>query len=222
MSGNIKNQSGFTIVELLVAISLIGIISVSMIAVFGNYLTIITRNSRANELTAESQNLLRSTVEELRYGAGVQQTNNVIDPRLPGGWSTSNSNFVIIIAVPAVNTSNAYIINPDTGSPYNNELVYFKQNKTLYKRTLANPLAVGNKLKTSCPLASVSSTCPADRKLTENVKTFAFTLYDQDNILTTNSALARSVKIALTLERDTFGEPVTFDNSIRVTLRNQF
>ncbi len=222
MSDNTNRQSGFTIVELLVSISLIGIISVSMIAVFGNYFAITTQNSRSNELTIESQNLLRATVEELRYGAGVRQTNSIADPNMPGGWNTSNSSFVIIIAVPAVNSANEYIVNPDTGNPYNNELVYFKQGSTLHKRTLANPLAAGNKLVTSCPKNLVTSTCPADRLLTENGKTFAFTLYDQDNITTTNSLLARSVKIDLLLERDTFGEPLTFNNSIRVTLRNQF
>lgn len=222
MSDNTKNrsQSGFTVVELLVAISLIGLIAVSMLAASGNYLTIISRNSRSNELTVESQKLLRSTVEELRYGAGVRKTNTVSDPNNLAGWNTSNTSFVIIIAVPAVDTANTYIINPDTGSPYNNELVYFKQGTTLYKRTLANQLATGNKLVTSCPVASAS--CPADRKLSEHVKDFKFTLYNQDDALTTDPLLARSVKIDLSLERDTFGNPIRFDNSIRITLRNSF
>ncbi len=215
-----QSQAGFTIVELLVAISLIGIISVSMIAAFGNYLTIITRNSRTNELTMESQNLLRSAVEELRYGAGVRQTNSIADPNVTGGWSTSNTSFVIIIAIPAVDPSNAYIINPATGSPYNNELVYFKEGAKLYKRTLAHPDASNNKLHTSCPIGT--ATCPEDRLLTENLKIFAFELYDQDNLPTTNSLLARSVRINLGLERKAFGAPITFGNSIRVTLRNQF
>ncbi len=221
MSDNTR-QSGFTIVELLVAISLIGLISVSLIGVFGNYLSLITRNSRSNELTAESQNLLRATVEELRYGTGVRQTNTITDPNQPGGWNTSNSDFVIIIAVPATDTSGNYIINPDTGSPYNNELVYFKNGTDLYKRTLANPNATGNKVVSSCPAATASSSCPADRHLTPHVKTFSFVLYDQDDILTADSLLARSVRINLLLERDTFGNPISFDNSIRITLRNQF
>lgn len=225
MSDNTKHkrrQAGFTIVELLVAISLLGIISVSLIATFSNYLSIITRNSRSNELTAESQNLLRATVEELRYGAGVRQTNTITDPNAPGGWNTSNSSFVIIIAMPAVDTANNYIIDPDTGSPYNNELVYFKEGTTLYKRTLANPLAVGNKVVTSCPSGAVTTTCPADRLLTPNTSSFSFELYDQDNTLTPDPLLARSININLLLERDTFGEPISFDNNIRITLRNQF
>lgn len=225
MLDNIRNtrQTGFTIVELLVSISLIAIISVSMLAVFTNYLGIITRNNVLVDMTGDSQNLLRTTVEELRYGAGVRQTNAINDPHGPsGGWNTANTSFVIIIAVPAVNASGEYIIDASTGQPYRNELVYFKQNRTLFKRTLAHPDATGNKSVTSCPETFVSSSCPADKKLTENVKDMNFTLYDQDDTLTTNTQMARSVKIDLQLERDTFGDPIRFDNSIRVTLRNTF
>ena len=224
MSDNINHQRprGFTIVELLIAISLIGLISVSILGVFTNYLAIITRNNVLVDMTADSQNLLRSTVEELRYGAGVRVTNAVSDPNNLAGWNTSNASFVIIIAVPAVDASNEYIIDSDTGAPYNNELVYFKTGTTLYKRTLAHPDAIDNRATTSCPAAAVSPTCPADRKLISNVKSFVFTLYNQDDGTTTDPLLARSVKIDLALERDTFGAPLAFDNSIRVTLRNKF
>lgn len=219
---NTTGQSGFTVVELIVAISLIGLIAVSMLAAATNYLAIITRNSFSNDLTASSQNLLRSTVEELRYGAGVRQTNTISDPYMPGGWNTSNTNFVIIIAVPAVDAANEYIINPDTGNPYNNELVYFKQGTTLYKRALANPNAVGNKLTSTCPEANAGPGCSADRKLSSYVKDYDFILYNQDNALTNDPLLARSIRINLNLERDTFGDPIRFDNSIRITLRNSF
>jgi len=214
---------GFTVVELLISITLIGILSVSLISIFSNYLVIITRNNLLVDMTVDSQNLLRSTVEELRYGAGVRQTNAIVDANAPsGGWNTNNTSFVIIIATPAVDGTGSYIIDPSTGSPYENELVYYKLNKIMYKRSLANPSAPGNKLKNSCPPALTSPTCLADRKLTENVKDMNFILYDQDNVTTTSTALARSVKIDLLLERDTFGEPLKYDNTIRVTLRNKF
>lgn len=174
-------------------------------------------------MSADAQNLLRATVEQLRYGAGVRQSNTVSDPNAPvGGWNTSNASFVIIIAVPAIDSDRNYIIDSATGSPYNNELVYFKDGTTLYRRTLAHPDAVGNTLKTSCPEALSSPSCPADNKLVENLDSMVFTLYDQDDATTTDPLLARSVKIDLGLEKKSFGNPLTLDNSIRVTLRNQF
>jgi prepilin-type N-terminal cleavage/methylation domain-containing protein len=217
------NERGFTLPELVVSISLIGIISVSLLAIITNYFVTITRNNILIDMTVDSQNLLRSAVEELRYGAGVRESNTISDPNEPvGGWDTSNANFVIIIAVPAVDANVYYIIDSDTGSPYNNELVYSKQGTTLYKRTLANPAAGGNKLTTSCPEASATPSCPADKKLHQHVDDMVFTLYDQDNATTTDPLLARSVKIDLSMVRDTFGNPLTVDNNIRVTLRNTF
>lgn len=227
--GNIKyKQSGYTIPELTVSIVIMGILITSLLAFITYYFSNVTRNNAFVEMSTDSQNLLRATVEQLRYGAGVRQTNTIDDPSVAGTppdspeWNTSNSNFVIIIAVPAIDSDRNYIIDSSTGSPYNNELVYFKSETTLYRRSLAHPDAAGNTLRTSCPAGLVSPTCPADNRLVENLDDMVFTLYDQDNNLTADPLLARSVKIDLALEKETFGQPLTLDNSIRVTLRNTF
>lgn len=200
-----------------------GILIVSLFAFSTYYFTNVTRYNEFVNMSADSQNLLRATVEQLRYGAGVRQSNTISDPNAPvGGWNTSNANFVIIIAVPAIDAARNYIIDPLTGSPYNNELVYFKDTTLLYRRTLAHPDAAGNTLKTSCPEALSSPACPADNKLVENLDSMVFTLYDQDDATTTDPLLARSVKIDLGLSKKSFGNPLTLDNSIRVTLRNRF
>ena len=222
MSANTKN-SGYTVPELTVSIVVLGILIISLFSFSTYYFTNVTRNNAFVEMSADSQNLLRATVEQLRYGAGVRQSNTITDPNAPvGGWNTSNANFVIIIAVPAIDSNRNYIIDPATGSPYNNELVYFKNGTNLNRRTLAQPDAVGNTLKTSCPEALATAACPADKKLVENLNSMVFTLYDQDDAITSDPLLARSVKIDLGLEKKSFGNPLTLDNSIRVTLRNRF
>jgi hypothetical protein len=210
-------------VELLVVISVLSIIGVVFIGMSANYFVIINRNNLLSEMTVSSQNLLRSTVENLRFGDGVRQTNQISDANSPsGGWNTSNSSFVIIIAVPAVDASRNYIIDPDTGSPYMNELVYYKNGTTLMERKLANPGAVGNSLTTSCPDAFATTACPADIKLADYVKSMVFTLYDQDAAQTTTASAARSVNIALTMERGVPGKPINLITNMRVTLRNRF
>lgn len=220
---NTKNQAGFTITELIISISLLAIVSVSIMTVFINYFVIITRNNIIVDMTSDAQNLLRSTTEELRYGAGVRQTNSIVDANSPvGGWNTSNSNFVIIVAMPATDASGNYIIDPLTGSPYNNELVYFKSQAKLYKRTLANPNAAGNRATTSCPASIATIGCPADKQLIDYLNDMNFTLYDQDNGVTTDPLLARSINIDLIMQRETFGQPLVLNNNIRITLRNQF
>lgn len=217
------NNKGFTLPELVISISVMGILSVSLFSAMTYYFANITRNNLLIAMTTDSQNLLRTTVEHLRYGAGVRQTNSITDANAPvGGWNTSNANFVIIIATPAVDASNEYIIDASTGAPYNNELVYFRQGNTLYKRTLAHPDATGNTASTSCPEALASASCPADIELINDLNSMVFTLYDQDDVVTNDPLAARSVKIDLSLYKDTFGPPLTLDNSIRVTLRNNF
>ena len=223
MSANIKNQSGFTLPELVMSISLIGIISISLLSAITYYFTYVTRNNAMVDMTNDSQNFLRSTAEELRYGAGVRQSNSITDANAPGGgWNTSNTNFVIVIAMPATDTSDSYIIDTATGDPYNNEYVYYKQGTSLYRRKLAHPSATGNSTKTTCPPASATSTCPADTALLPYVDDVTFNLFDQDNNSTADPLLARSVKVNLSMRRDTFGNPLVLANSVQATLRNNF
>lgn len=224
MSANIKtNQSGFTLVELNISILMIGIISATLLTLYSSFLVIIVRTNALVEMTSDSQNMLRSMVEQLRYGAGVRSTNSINDPNAPGGaWSTSNASFVIIIATPAVNSSGGYIIDTATGEPYLNELVYYKSGKTLLKRTLAHPSASGNTLRTTCPPASATASCTADAVQAENINTVSFTLYDQDDLLTNDPLLARSITINTNLSKITLGNTIGIENKIRITLRNTF
>lgn len=222
-SKNLHAEAGFTIVELAVTITVFAGIGLVFLGLTANYFAVIDRSSKLTDMTVASQNLLRSTVENIRYGDGVRQTNQISDPHAPGGgWNTSNSVFVIIIAVPALDASREYIINPETGSPYMNELVYYKNGSKLMQRKLAHPDATGNRLKTSCPAALASSACPADIELADYVESMDFILYDQDGAQTNTPSSARSVKINLSMERNTTGEPLTLDNQIFVTLRNRF
>jgi type II secretory pathway pseudopilin PulG len=218
-----RHEMGFTIVEMLVAVSLMAIIGIVFLGLSVNYFVVISRNNALAEMTVNSQNLLRSTVENIRFGDGVRQTNQISDANAPfGGWSTSNTNFVIIIAVPALNTSHQYIIDPSTGSPYMNELIYYKNGTTLMERKLANTNATGNNLATTCPPASATTSCSADIQLAKYVNSMVFTLYDQDNNQTNNSTLARSVKISLNMQRNAPGNPINLSTNMQVTLRNRF
>jgi hypothetical protein len=224
VSGNRLNKvAGFTVVELTISITIIAILIVAFSSVITNYYKLIAKTNAQIDMTISSQNLLRATVESLRYGDGVRQSNQIADANAPvGGWSTSNSSFVIIIAVPANNTQRSYIIDSNTGDPYMNELVYYKSGTTLYKRVLANPGATGNTLTTTCPPASATPSCPADKTLAEYVNNMTFNLYDQDGASTADPAEARSVKINLSMSRSIFSDNLTLDNTIRVTMRNRF
>lgn len=198
------------------------IIGVVFIGISTNFFVVIMRNEALSEMTINSQNLLRSTVENIRYGNGVRQTNLITDTNAPSGWNTSNANFVIVIPVPALNASKVYIIDPSTGKPYMNELVYYKSNTTLMERRLANPSATGNRTITTCPSNVATNSCPPDLQLATYVNSMTFTLYDQNATVTTTPSLAQSVSITLNMQRNAPGNPINLTTKIRVTLRNAF
>src|SRR5579884_2393443 len=208
----------------MVALTVSALISVVFLGMIASYFVIITRNSELGDMTVNSQNLLRTTVENIRYGDGVRQTNQITDPNAPsGGWTTSNANFVIILAVPALDkTTHAYIIDPSTGSPYMNELVYYKNGTTLMERVLANPSAANNNRVTTCPASLATNTCPADAQLATYVNTMSFTMYDTDAAVTTDPTQARSIYITLNMQRNAPGNPLNLTTSTQVTLRNRF
>lgn len=216
------NQAGVTIVELLVVISISSVLFVSFTTI-GIYLYGDTvRSSLFAQLATESQNVLRSIVEELRQSSSIRTANANTDANSPaGGWTTSNSNLILIISSPALNSSNQFIINPDTGNPYQNEIVYFSADRKLYKRFIANPIA-GNTKKTTCPSAIATSTCPPDILLTSNFKTMNFVFYDQDDAVTTVIPDARSIKLLVAMDRRVYGKTIKFDNSMRITIRNTY
>lgn len=175
------------------------------------------------QLATESQTVLRSVVEELRQSSSIRTNNANPDSFAPGGsWTTSNSNLILIISTPALNSSNNFIIDSDTGDPYQNEIVYFASGGRLYKRFLANPSAPGNTRKTTCPQANSSASCPPDIIMTNNFKTLSFIFYDQDDATTTSIPNARSIRLFIQMERRSYGKTLTFDNNIRITIRNTY
>lgn len=223
MSLNIKppRQLGFTIVETLVAITIAGILVGTLLTVtffwYGNTI----QNSTQARLAVESQNILRSIVEELRVSSGIRASNTITDPNAPGGnWTTSNASLVLIISSPVLDASNNFVISPVTGDPYQNEIVYYAVDGTLYKRYLANPSAPGNTFTTSCPQNLATNTCPADVILSRYFKDMTFTFYDQDDAVTNTHTAARSIYMTILMEQDAFGKNVTFTNNIRMTMRN--
>jgi type II secretory pathway pseudopilin PulG len=220
---HLLNQVGVTIVELLVVIGISSVLLISFMTVSVYMYGDTVRTSLYAQLATESQTVLRSVVEELRQSSSIRTSNANPDANAPGGaWTTSNSNLILIISIPAVDSSNNYIIDSNTGYPYQNEVVYFASGTKLYKRFLANSSATGNARQTTCPQAASSSSCPPDILMSSDFKTLSFVFYDQDDVVTTTIPNARSIKLFIQMQRKTFGKTLTFDNNIRITIRNTY
>lgn len=226
MSVNTKKSHGFTLPEVIITLFIVAILSAALMTIYFIFFNQSIRNSFHARLAVESQSILRLIVEELRVSSGVRSVSMPDSYVLGGGsnWSTSNSNLVLIIATPAVDSSNQVLFNTAAGAPHMNELVYYADGTNLYRRQLADTSATGNKYKTSCPPANATATCPQDALLTNHFKTLSFKFFDQDNNLisetTGDITQARSIELTIEMEHKTFGETVKYTNTIRMTMRN--
>lgn len=217
-----NSQKGFTIIEMILAVSISSAIVATLLIISLNYTGEMLRARITADLAIESQILLRSIVEDTRLADALSSTNAIADTNAPvGGWVTSDPSNVMIIESPAINTSRDIIYDTATGLPYKNEVVYYGSGSKMYRRTLKNSSAVGSLATTSCPPSLATSACPADKLYTPYLKDLTFTFYDDADATTANATLARSVKITVTTERKINGKNVTFANSIRTTMRNR-
>ena len=215
-------QKGFTLIEVIVSIGIATVIAMTMLFITINFVGATARARMTADLAVESQILLRSMVEDVRLASSLSSTNQNTDANAPvGGWVTNDPSNIIIIDLPAIDSSRNIIYNSSTGFPYDNEVVYFANGSSMFKRTIIDPAAVNNSVKTSCPSALANSNCPNDKLYTRYLKDLSFTFYDDANATTADANLARSVQINVKLERKIFGTPVSFNNTIRTTLRNR-
>lgn len=215
------SSHGFTLTELMVSMAIAAIICTLMMTVTLTLYGTAIRSQVTAQMAVETQFMLRSIVEDVRLADSIGLISLLPDANAPsGGWQTSNTNKVLIINQPAVTSSNDIIYDPLTGNPYDNEYIYFLSGRTLYKRSLKNPLATASTTKTSCPSALVTSACPVDKQYSQNVDSITLTFYDLLNNETTVPTLAKSVKISVSTSRKVFGKNVTFNNTVLTKLRN--
>lgn len=215
-----KSNSGYTIAELLIAMT----VSVTIITLLSSMVIVMYRQLQISRTTAElnneSQQILRTVVEDIRLAGGLSNTNSINDENGPsGGWLTNDPSNVLIISSPAINSNADVIYDENTGLPYKNELIYFSDGSKLKRRTLKNSEAEDNTAVTTCPISI--NDCRLDREFSSNAKDITFTFYDENDQTTADANSSRSVNFSVTLEKKASGKTISITNSMRTTLRNR-
>lgn len=219
MKIKLANQQGFTITELLVAISVGSILSILMISIFiYGYGGLLVEQTRAN-MVLESQLFLRRITEDIRVANQVLPANTIVDSNDLDGWTTSDPANILILTQPAIDNGDNFIIDSNTGYPYQNEIIYFGDGQNIYRRTLENTSALGNVASTTCSAGTVG--CSPDIKLSEYLKNMTFIFYDTNDTVTTSAPDARSVSLTINLGKNIFGRNILVQNTTRMTLRNE-
>jgi prepilin-type N-terminal cleavage/methylation domain-containing protein len=214
------DQNGFTLVEVVVAVSLIGII-LGLISSFA----ITTMGQTGVEamrasLQGESQIAMDRAINDMRLSAGADENNRWNDPSNPnGGLSWESNASTLVLATAAADTGNNIIFaDPAKYISEKNNIIYFVSGNRLYKRTLASSVA-NNAAKTTCPANLATAECPADRELLQNVSSFSVKYYNGDNQEVT-PADARSAELNIKTSARKFSQNITSDYTTRAVFRN--
>ncbi len=222
---NKLDQNGYTIIELIVAIVVSSILMIGIMTFLVNSLVGNSMRSARADLLREAQLALDVMVKDIRLSANAETNNRIEDTYSPDavstgglGWESSADTLVLAVAAQD-STDNIIFIDAAHYITEKNNIVYYVDDSTLYKRSLASS-AAGNDFITSCPPASASSTCPADRLSVSNVQNLVFKYYDATNTEVAPSD-ARSVEVELTLSAIKYGRPVTVSYSTRTVFRNE-
>ena len=189
------SENGFTITELLIVIILTTLLTlIVMVFAFDLWRTSAVQEADIDTLATRFQasDTLR---EEIGTSAGLIIQNSIADANtlVPDTSIAGNNYWLPIHAVPqtvpvgnsgtytpliyfrrySFDNSNQYIMNGT--EPYEDEFVLYLDgtSKTLRQRTLVNPATASDKLKTTCPPAAATSSCPADKTIASDISSVA-------------------------------------------------
>lgn len=232
------HEQGFTLIEILIMSPIVMLTIVIIISfLFNQYGQLVQQGSQLN-LNVEAQNITFSMQDDLffanAYSSGINTY--LTDSNQPtGGWKAATTPQTLIVSVPAetanrrspsrqavyINTEGCDATVLTENSPLYNNVIYFVSGTNLYKRYLTAPSTLStcgtSYQKQTCPSNKVTSSCPADRLLTDKLQSFTVTYYDTGNAVTTNPDIAEKVKIDIQLKDRAYAEDLT--SSSTITLR---
>jgi type II secretory pathway pseudopilin PulG len=185
--------SGFTIVELLVSIIMVAFFSsLVLYFTFGFWRYGFSLQADEDTLTTrlDAGDIIR---ESIGTSAGLIIQDSLTDTHTLVADPNNTNYWLPIHAIPGTtnvpasgqykpivyyrrfsfDSSGNYIMNGT--QPYEDEYVLYLagSTKSLMLRSIANPNAAGDRLKTSCPPALATASCPADKLVADNLASVA-------------------------------------------------
>lgn len=184
-------QNGFTIPELLIVITVTSLFTTLIMVFTFNYWrygylvgadlgTFVTRLNASDYLReaigSSSGFIIQNSIQDSNTNnpdtsiAGNKYwiPKHAIPGNIPIG-SGSATTPVLYFKRYSLSSTGSFIMNGT--QPYEDEYVMYlnASTKELLVRTLANTNATGNKIKTSCPPATASTSCPADKVIASDL-----------------------------------------------------
>lgn len=216
-----SHQHGFTLVELLAATAITGVLIILIMTFFINAMAQITINSARGDLLREAQISLDTLTQDVRLSSNAYATSSLLDDNAPGETTQWEGDDDTLILGTAAQDSDRNILFADAlhYTAHKNNNIYYTSNGTLYRRTLAAEVD-NNAKSTTCPPAAASSTCPPDSVLAKNVESFTVRYFDgnEDEVSPDD---ARSVEVTLELATVRYKQPLNASYTTRTVFRNE-
>lgn len=216
------SQSGFTLIELLATITIMSVLALMLASFITTWLQASSLAQRRSELLTTAEEALDTITNDIRLSGSADQNNRWSDANGPGGnqlgWQSDSD--TIVLAKAAVDGDNNIIFSDPAKyiSEKDNE-IYYLSGSTLYRRTLASDDA-NDAATTTCPPASATASCPADKVIATGVSGFAISYYDADeNIVVPDDA--RAVQLSITLSEKQNSKTISASYKTRMVFRNE-
>lgn len=182
-----EKEQGFTLIELLVYIILTVMMSTLVFQFMLDFWGSAATLENDSETFVTRQDAGDALRERLNVGSHLLDQNSISDPNamvsdttnywhlinaIPGSITLPASGSykpVFYFNAPSVDSSKNFIMNG--AQPYYDEFILYLNGTTkqLLLRTLVNPGASGDRLKTSCPAPAATTSCPADTIIADDV-----------------------------------------------------
>ncbi len=217
------NTYGFTLVELIITISLIAIVGVTVSAFIVHWLETSTLAQARSNLLTNAENALDTVANDIRLSGDADQNNRWPDNNGPGapanlyGWQSNSS--TLVLAKAATDSSNNIIYSdPNKYITEKDNEIYYLSSGTLYRRTLSSD-NVSDSATTTCPPPGQPG-CPADKVIATGVTSFSIQYFDaNENIVTPTSA--RSIELDITMASTQDGHQISASYNTRMVFRNK-
>ncbi len=218
-------QTGFTVVELLVATAVTSLMLILIMTFLVNTIATHTIDTARADLLREAQLTLDLLGKDIRLSANVDDNNRWQDPNSPNAASTNGFGWesgpnTLILAISAEDTSRNILFSDATHYiTQKNNAIYYVSGGSLFKRTLAGDHA-DNRSVTSCPATVATPACPADSELVKNVSSFNVRyLNGQDQEVEPDQA--RLVEATLSLSATKYSRQIDAEYVTRMVFRNE-
>ena len=217
-----RNQKGFTLVELIVVMTVVSILSITVTNFIVDWTKSSTLAEARSSLLTSAETSMDTITNDIMLSGSVEQNNRWPDANGPSGnqygW-TSNSSTLVLAKVATNSTDTIIFSDPAEYITQKDDIIYFLSGTTLYRRTLAST-STGDEAVTTCPSSDATSTCPADMVVATGVSSFTLAYYD-DNGAATDTSSARSVQVGLTLSSKIDSQTINASYSTRMVFRNE-